>query len=97
MVFKAQLSGAKFYGVLHRNRHIGASERRQLIPHVRSGSIFGAGKSIEIRLRMCGPPLQYTVHPLTKLSHKQKLNWLQQQCCRSGFVIESDRESLTGK
>ena len=40
------------------NRHIGARERKQLMPHVRfSGSISGAGKSIEIRLRMCGPPL----------------------------------------
>ena len=27
------------------NRHIGAGERRQLIPHVRLGSISGAGKS----------------------------------------------------
>ena len=44
--------------VLHFNRRIGARERRQLIPHVRfSGSISGAGKLIEIRLRMCGPPL----------------------------------------
>ena len=25
-----------------------------------SGSISGAGKSIEIRLRMCGPPLYFT-------------------------------------
>ena len=45
--------------VLHRRQHIGASERRQLIPHVRFQvpGPFGARKSIEIRLRMCGPPL----------------------------------------
>ena len=64
--------------VLRRNRHIGARERRQLIPHVRfSGSISGGGKSIEIRLRMCRPPLQsdkritelpsqLSVHPLER-------------------------------
>ena len=44
--------------VLHCNRRIGARERRQLITTCAlSGSISGAGKSIEIRLRMCGPPL----------------------------------------
>ena len=49
--------------VLHFNRRIGARERRQLIPHVRfSGSISGAGKLIEIRLRMCGPPSVPTLY-----------------------------------
>ena len=44
--------------VLHCNRHIGASERRTAdTTCALSGSIFGAGKSIEIRFRMCGPPL----------------------------------------
>ena len=38
--------------VLHCNRRIGAGERRQLITHALSGSISGAGKSIEIRLRI---------------------------------------------
>ena len=43
---------------LHRKSPHWSRERRQLIPHVRlSGSISGSGKSIEIRLRMCGPPL----------------------------------------
>ena len=37
--------------VLHRNRHIADTT------FALSGSIFGAGKSIEIRLRKCGPPL----------------------------------------
>ena len=43
--------------VLHRNRRIGASERRQLIPHVRFQVPFMGPETIKIRLRMCGPPL----------------------------------------
>ena len=40
------------------NRHIGARERRQLIPHVR----FQVPFPTEIRLRMCGP-LLYNFYP----------------------------------
>ena len=44
--------------VLHCIRRIGARKRRQLIPHVRF-YVPLAGKSIEIRLRMCGPSLLF--------------------------------------
>ena len=45
--------------VLHRKiAHIGARETETAdTTCALSGSISGAGKSIEIRLRMCGPPL----------------------------------------
>ena len=39
-----------------------------------SGSISGAGKSIEIRLRMCGPPLSVK-QCISKLPWKKEANW----------------------
>ena len=43
--------------VLYCNRRIGAGTETADTTCALSGSISGAGKSIEIRLRMCGPPL----------------------------------------
>ena len=48
--------------VLHCNRRIRARERRQLI--LFQVPFPGPGKSIEIRLRMCGPPLQSEMEPV---------------------------------
>ena len=57
------------WAVLHCNRRIGAREPETAdTTCALSGSISGAGKSIEIRLRMCGPPLYTNARGDTMLS-----------------------------